>query len=34
MKKRTLNELRQEKEFGYKPPLKDKYVIPRPLFAW
>jgi hypothetical protein len=28
MKKRTLNELRQEKEFGYKPPLKNKYVIP------
>jgi hypothetical protein len=27
MKKRTLNELRQEKEFGYKPPLKNKYVI-------
>jgi hypothetical protein len=26
MKKRTLNELRQEKEFGYKPPLKNKYV--------
>tara|TARA_R110000822_G_scaffold52696_1_gene136400 strand:+ start:672 stop:953 length:282 start_codon:yes stop_codon:yes gene_type:complete len=26
MKKRTLNELRQEKEFGYKPPLKDKYI--------
>ena len=28
MKKRTLNELRQEKEFGYKPPLNNKYVIP------
>jgi hypothetical protein len=25
MKKRTLNELRQEKEFGYKPPLTNKY---------
>ena len=24
MKKRTLNELRQEKEFGYKPPLDKK----------
>jgi hypothetical protein len=24
MKKRTLNELRQEKEFGYKPPVDKK----------
>lgn len=24
MKKRTLNELRQEKEFGYKPPIDKK----------
>jgi len=26
MKKRTLNELRQEKEFGYKVPLTNMYV--------
>jgi hypothetical protein len=26
MKKRTLNELRQEKEFGYKTPLTNTYV--------
>jgi hypothetical protein len=26
MKKRTLNELRQEKEFGYKAPLANVYV--------
>ncbi len=26
MKKRTLNELRQEKEFGYKAPLTNTYV--------
>jgi hypothetical protein len=28
MKKRTLNELRQEKEFGYKPPV-DKKTKPK-----
>jgi hypothetical protein len=26
MKKRTLNELRQEKEYGYKAPLTNTYV--------
>jgi hypothetical protein len=26
MKKRTLNELRQEKEYGYKEPLTNTYV--------
>jgi hypothetical protein len=26
MKKRTLNELRQEKEFGYKPPLTNTEI--------
>jgi len=26
MKKRTLNELRQEKEFGYRAPLTNTYV--------
>ena len=26
MKKRTLNELRQEKEYGYKAPLTNTYI--------
>ena len=28
MKKRTLNEIRQEKEYGYKAPLTNTYVKP------
>ena len=31
MKKRTLNEIRQEKEFGYKPPVDKKIKF---LDAW